>query len=111
MLRFLSEENINLLEDFIISNKPKSNTYLPAISERDRTSAISDWKTITDPLTSRTTYLQFASNGSGMSSYAFYKSRNGCIYLISAFCNELTCYYENIPSNWYILMPREECFM
>jgi hypothetical protein len=108
MSRQLSETNIEVLEQFIANNTERDDRdSLPAISERDRDDAVSDWKTINDPNTPVTTYLQFASNSHGMSSYAFYKSRNGSIFLVCAFCNNLTSYHI-VPPDWYILVPYDE---
>ena len=106
MSRHLSNNHIELIEQFIASNSPSDNDSLPAISERDKDDVISDWKTINDPNTPETTYLQFASNAQGMSSFGFYKSRNGSIFMVSAFCNKITCYH-TVPADWYILVPYE----
>jgi len=105
MSRFLSESNINILEEFINLNKP--NEMLPAISECYREQAIQDWKIINDDNTPNTTYLQFASAAYGMVSYGFYKTKSGCIYMITAYCNEITAYYIISPS-WNILIPYDK---
>ena len=108
MSRQISESNIELLEQFIENNTARDDRdSLPAISERDRDDAVSDWKTINDPNTPVTTYLQFASNCQGMSSYGFYKSRNGSIFMVSAFCDKITSYHI-VPADWYILIPYDE---
>jgi hypothetical protein len=104
MSRFLSETNIELLENFIATNEPYSSDLLPAISEYYRNDAINDWNTINDADTPVTTYLQFASAALGMTSYAFYKTKDGRIFLISAWCSELSCYY-HVNSTWHILIP------
>jgi hypothetical protein len=106
MSRQLSESNIELLEHFIVSKSPMDSDSLPAISERDKDDTIRDWKTINDPNTPNTTYIQFASNCQGMSSYGFYKSRNGSIFMVSAFCDKITSYHI-VPDDWYILIPYE----
>lgn len=107
MSRFLSEENIQLLENFIATNQPLSSNFLPCISEKFREDAIRDWKSINDPETLPTTYLQFADSANGMTSYGFYKTRDGQIFLITAFCCKLTSYY-NLDNNWHILIPRDK---
>lgn len=105
MSRFLSETNINILEDFIQRNQPSS--ILPAISECYREQAIEDWKTINDNETLPTTYLHFANSAYGMTSYGFYKTRDGQIFLINAFCGELVAYFI-VSSSWNILIPYEK---
>jgi hypothetical protein len=107
MSRFLSETNIELLENFIATNEPYSSDLLPAISECYRNDAINDWKTINDPDTPVTTYLQFASAALGMTSYGFYKTKDGRIFLVTAWCSELNCYY-HVNSTWHILIPYEQ---
>jgi hypothetical protein len=107
MSRFLSESNIELLENFIASNKPNSSNFLPAISEHYREDAIKYWKTINDPEAPVTSYLQFASSGYGITSYGFYKTRDGRIFLINAYCNQITAYY-HVTSTWSILIPHEQ---
>ena len=47
MSRQLSESNIELLEQFILSKSPMDSDSLPAISEGDKDDTIRDWKTIT----------------------------------------------------------------
>jgi hypothetical protein len=107
MSRFLSQSNIELLENFIASNEPNSSDFLPAISEHYREDAIKDWETINDPETPVTSYLQFASASLGMTSYGFYKTRDGRIFLINAFCSQITAYYY-VTTNWSILIPHDQ---
>jgi hypothetical protein len=107
MSRFLSESNIELIENFIVSKQPTNSELLPAISECYREDAVKDWKSINDPETPNTSYFQFASDAFGMSSYGFYKSKCGQVFLINAFCNKLVSYY-NVPDDWYIIIPFEE---
>ncbi len=107
MSRFLSQSNIELLENFIATNQPYSSDLLPAISECYRNDAINDWKTINEPETPVTTYLQFASAALGMTSYGFYKTKDQRIFLVSAWCNELNSYYEITPT-WHLLIPYED---
>jgi hypothetical protein len=107
MSRFLSQSNIELLENFIATNEPYSSDLLPAISEYYRDDAIKDWKTINDPNTPVTSYLQFASAALGMTSYAFYKTQDGRVFLVTSWCSDLTCYYRVNP-NWHILIPYED---
>ena len=105
MSRFLSEENINLVEEFISAQEPSDS--MPNISETDREQTINDWKTINLPETLCTSYLQFASNANGMISYGFYKTIKNEIYIIEAYCSVIRKYY-NIDNNWIMLMPYEE---
>lgn len=105
MSRFLSENNIIILEQFIQENKV--NEILPAISEYYREQAIEDWKTINDPNTPPTTYLQFADSAYGMVSYGFYKTKSGSIYMITAYCNEISAHFSVSPS-WNILIPYDK---
>ena len=105
MSRFLSEENINLVEEFISSQEPSGS--MPNISETDREQTINDWKMINLPETLCTSYLQFASNANGMISYGFYKTMKNEIYIIEAYCSVIRKYY-NIDNNWIMLMPYEE---
>lgn len=107
MSRFLSETNINILEHYIQVNQPSE--ILPAISECYREQAIEDWKTINDPETLPTTYLQFADSAYGMTSYGFYKTKEGLIFLVTAFCGELSAYYKVQP-NWNILIPYDQLY-
>lgn len=109
MSRFLSEENIELLENFIATNNPNSSDFLPCISEKFRDDAIRDWESINDNETLPTTYLQFADSANGMTSYGFYKTRDGQIFLITAFCCKLTSYH-NVTPTWHILIPRDKLF-
>ena len=104
MSRFLSEENINLVEEFISSQEPSGS--MPNISETDREQTINDWKTINLPETLCTSYLQFASNANGMISYGFYKTMKNEIYIIEAYCSIIRKYY-NIDNNWIV---REKMF-
>jgi hypothetical protein len=100
MSRQLSEENIEIVEEFIRNNKPAN--YVLQISEWDREQAVSDWITINDSETPTSTYLQFGSDGGGMTSYGYYKAKNNDIYIINAFLNTISCYYK-VDSSWYVL--------
>lgn len=102
MSRFLSDTTINILEQYIQENQPSE--ILPAISECHREQAITDWNTINAQETLPTTYLHFANSAYGMTSYGFYKTRDGRIFLVNAFCGEITAYYKVLP-NWNILIP------
>ena len=101
----LSKKNIELTEIWISNHKPSN--ILPAMSETDRECAIESWKIINDTNTPVTNYLQFGSNACGMNSYGFYKSINGNIYIISAYCNSITAYH-NVDSTWSFLKSFEE---
>ena len=95
----LSEQNITMVENFIASNKP-TNSIRP--SESDRYSAIEQWKKISDPNTPNTFYSQFGSNAFGMTSYGFYKSKTGELYVITAFINNVTSYFK-VDNTWDFL--------
>jgi hypothetical protein len=100
MSRELSEENIEMIEDFISYNPP--SLYLPNPSISDQENAINDWKQINEPDVPVTSYLQFGSDGYGMTSYGFYKSRSEKIYLVVAFMNNISSYH-NVTSEWYFI--------
>jgi hypothetical protein len=100
MLKF-SQQMIDITEE-AISNKlmPKDTDKLPAISYRDYEDAEIGWNIIKNA--EKNCYIQFASNGAGISSYGFYKANNGEIYIIEAWANEITRVY--IPSkDWHCL--------
>ena len=91
-----SQQLIDITEEAILSDKlmPKDTDRIPAISYRDYEDAESGWNTIKN--SENNYYIQFASNGYGMSSYGFYKANNGEIYIIEAWVNNITRVY--IPS-------------
>jgi hypothetical protein len=101
----LSKRNIELTESLISNHKPSE--IIPAMSESDREFAIEYWKIINNNNTPVTSYIQFGSNACGMNSYGFYKSINGNIYIISAYCNSISTYY-NVDSTWSFLKSFEE---
>lgn len=107
MQNLLSQENIELIENFIATNEQHSSDFLPAISEKYREYAIESWNYINDIQTSPTSYIQFAEGAYGMSSYGFYKSKNERVFLINAFCNQPISYYD-VPPTWNILIPYDE---
>jgi hypothetical protein len=92
----LSQGLIDITEDAILSDKlmQEDTKNVPAISYRDYEDAECGWKAIKK--SENNYYIQFASNGGGMSSYGFYKANNGGIYIIEAWANEITKVY--IPS-------------
>jgi hypothetical protein len=85
----LSDSNIELVENFISCNSVKS--YTPGLSVSD----VSNGQTCYQQILSSppTSYMQFGSNSFGMTSYGLYKTRSNKIYVIEAFCNNITCYY------------------
>jgi len=105
MSRYLSNSNIEMIESFIQTNKALDT--MPNISETDREQTIVDWMEINKPETQCHTYLQFASNAYGMTSYGFYKTKNDKIFIIEAYCGEVKKYY-NVDSSWVMLIPYEE---
>jgi hypothetical protein len=85
----LSDSNIELVENFISCNQLK--TYTPGISVLDVSNGQTCYQEIlASPPTS---YMQFGSNAFGMTSYGLYKTRSNQIYVIEAFCNNISCYY------------------
>ena len=90
-----SQKLIDITEEAILSKlMPKETDKIPAISYRDYEDAENGWNLIKNSENNH--YIQFASNGFGMSSYGFYKANNGEIYIIEAWVNEITRVY--IPS-------------
>lgn len=97
----LSNENIELAEEFIKTNK--CNTLSPCLSISDVANAIIEYSNIINlPPTS---YIYIGSNSYGMTSYGFYKTRNNNIYIIEAFINNINTYYD--PKNCYFLNKNE----
>jgi hypothetical protein len=105
MSRYLSKENVDIVEEFIQSNKPTND--MPNISEKDREQTIADWKNINEQETPCNSYLQFANNANGMISYGFYKTTKGEIYIVESYCSVIRRYY-NTYESWIMLMPYEE---
>ena len=101
MDRQLCEKNIKLVESFIQSHEPSKSDY-PAISYRDQDNAIEYFNEISKEETPITSYYLFASNSMGMTSYGYYKSKEGKIFIIEAFMQEVVGYY-NVDSDWYFL--------
>ena len=97
-----SQQLIDITEEAILSDKlmSKDTDNVPAISFRDYEDAENGWNFIKN--SEKNYYIQFASNGFGMSSYGFYKANNGKIYIIEAWVNQITRVY--IPSkDWNCL--------
>lgn len=78
----LSQHLIDITEEAILSDKLISKDYedLPAISYRDYQDAEYGWNLINK--SDKNCYIQFASNGSGYTSYGFYKANDEKIYII-----------------------------
>lgn len=89
----LLQQMIDETEAAILSKKLMPNDYdnLPAISYRDYDDAEYGWNLINK--SDKNYYIQFASNGGGMTSYGFYKANNGQIYIIEAWINKITKIY------------------
>lgn len=77
-----SQRLIDNFEGAILSDKLMPDDYdnLPAISYRDYEDAKEGWHLINK--SDKNCYIPFASNGSGYTSYGFYKANNGKIYII-----------------------------
>ncbi len=94
----LSDNNIERIENLL---KGKGRSLYPSLSNRDLLPAKEAFAKIQDlPLHS---YIVFGSNAGGMTSYGFYKSTSNKIYIIEAFCNELTTYYDSYDELWIIV--------
>lgn len=104
MYNTLSKTYVEIAEKFIASCKPYKQ--YPSISEYDRESTIESWAKINELDAPSTTYLQFADNALGMNTYAFYKSLNNKIYILTAFMGNLTGYC-NVDDTWQMLKPLE----
>lgn len=91
-----SQQVIDITEKTLLSDKlmPEDTDKLPAISYRDYDDAKNGWNFIKN--SEKNYYIQFASNGAGMSSYGFYKANNEKIYIIEAWVNEIINIY--VPS-------------
>ena len=96
----LSEQNIDMLETYIIEHKPSEN--IPSPSCKDQASAIECWQKITAEDVPTTTYYQFASNGFGAISYGFYKTRSGDIFIVVAYVDTIMSYHK-VPPDWYFI--------
>ena len=100
--RILSDANIELSEKYIFDNK--CNKGYPVLSICDEANAVIGYSEIKElPPTS---YVYFGSNAYGMTSYGFYKTRDNKIYIIEAFCNNITTYYS--PENCEFLKKTNE---
>ena len=95
----LPEQLIIETEEAILSDKLMSDDYdnLPAISYRDYEDIKYGWDLINK--SDKNYYIQVASNGGGFTSYGFYKTNNGKIYIIEAWMNKITKIY-NPTKNW-----------
>lgn len=87
----LSQENINIVENAIISDKLQSieNNYNLSISFRDYDFAKIGYKEFIKQTTPKTSYFIFGGNAYGMQSYGLYKSKDGNIYIIDSFLGEI----------------------
>ncbi len=82
----LSNTNIENVEEYIKNNKLGDE--IPAISEYMKPDAAKYWKQI--EVAPSTYYYKFAEAAYGMTSYGFYKSREGKIYIINAYINSIS---------------------
>jgi len=102
MSQNLSESYIQITENFIRNNEPRSG--YPAISYANLEVAAEYWEKINNlPVES---YLQFGEASLGMVSYGYYKAHNEQIYIINAFCNEINSYY-NVTQEFIKLLKNE----
>lgn len=87
----LSQENINIVENAIISDKlqPIENNYNLSISFSDYDFAQIGYKEFIKETTPNTSYFIFGGNAYGMQAYGLYKSKDGNIYIIDSFLGEI----------------------
>lgn len=86
----LSDKNIELVEKFIVDNPCKKG--YPCLSVSDTAYSVICYQEILNALP--TSYMLFGSNAYGCTSYGFYKTKNNKIYIIEAFVNNISCYYD-----------------
>lgn len=99
----LSDKNIELVEKFIVENSCKKG--YPNLSINDTAYAVICYQDILNALP--TDYILFGSNAFGMTSYGFYKTKDDKIYIIEAYINKISKYYN--PNNCYFLVePKTE---
>jgi hypothetical protein len=87
----LSEDNINRVEEGIISGllQPNENNYMISVSYRYYDFAKLAYKEIQKTYIPNTSYIHFAENSFGYQSYGFYKSRDGNIYIIDTYLENI----------------------
>ncbi len=87
----LSEQFIEMAENAILSDKliDENNDLTPCISLQYYDDAEEGWNWINRDDISVTSYLLFASNAYGCTSYGFYKAKSGKIYIIQAYVNDI----------------------
>lgn len=88
----LSKKYIDKIEDAILSKKLIADGLdQPNISFKYYENAEIEWNYIKNADVN--SYSQFASNGCGMIQYGYYKAKNGKIYIIETFLNEIVQVY------------------
>lgn len=94
----LSENYIIMVEEALLTNKlvPDDCSRQPSISYQYYDDAEECWEWINKDDTPLTSYKIFASNSYGFTTYGFYKSKSGNIYIIEAYVNNISHIY--IPS-------------
>ncbi len=93
--RQLSDSAIEEVEQALKSDKLKSvhdKCYL-SVSLQYYNLAELSYKEIIDEKTPVTSYCQFASNGYGFQSYGFYKAKDGNVYIIDSFTQDINAIY------------------
>ena len=86
MAELLNEQQIDLLEKYILEN---NSYYAPSISPKDTNTQNYYYNLIKDAPCK--TYYIFGN--SGFTSYAYYRAKNNKIYIISSYLNEICSYY------------------
>lgn len=87
----LSEKFIEMAENAILSDKliDENNELTPCISLQYYDDVEEGWNWINQENISITSYILFASNAYGYTSYGFYKAKSGKIYIIQAYLNDI----------------------
>ena len=87
----LTQRNIELAEDAICSDilQTIDNNHILSISCRDYELAQLGYKEIIKDTTPNMSYFIFGGNAFGMQSYGLYKSREGKIYIIDSFMENI----------------------
>ncbi len=90
----LSQANIERAEEAINTKlQPIENNYKLSISYQYYDIAEICYKEIIKETSPVTSYTRFASNGYGYQSYGFYKARDGKIYIIETFIENINGVY------------------
>ena len=90
----LSERNIERAEEAIKQKlNPIDKNYILSISNQYYDNAKICYKRMIKLTTPVTSYVRFAANGYGYQSYGFYKAKNGNVYIIDTFMEDINGVY------------------